>query len=231
MISDIDLRCGYMRRQAGAGTVAAGIGMVIIMDEKTLDRETAWKILNTHVKEESLLRHCIMVEAVMRHFAGLYHESAEEWGVIGLLHDVDFEEFPEQHCAKTRSILEPLGVSQEIIRAIESHGYKLVNDIQPRTDAEKVLYAVDELTGLVAATAILRPGKSIFGLPVKSVKKKWKQKSFAVNVSREVIADGAEMLGQPVDFVIEQTIEGMKSVADEIGLRGDPSVETAENGD
>lgn len=167
----------------------------------------------------------------MRHFAGLYYGDTEEWGVIGLLHDVDFEEFPEQHCAKTRAILEPLGVSQEIIRAIESHGYKLVNDIEPHTDAEKMLYTVDELTGLIAATAILRPGKSIFGLPVKSVKKKWKQKSFAVNVSREVITDGAEMLGQPLDYVIEQTIEGMKAIANEIGLLGDLSAAAEEHGD
>jgi uncharacterized domain HDIG len=201
------------------------------MDEKKLDRQTAWKILSAHVKEESLLRHCITVEAVMRHFADLYHADAEEWGVIGLLHDVDFEEFPDRHCHKTRAILEPLGVSEAVIRAIESHGYKLVNDVKPQSDAEKVLYTVDELTGLIAATAILRPGKSVFGLPVKSVKKKWKQKSFAVNVSREVIADGSEMLGQPIDFVIGETIEGMKAVADEIGLRGDPSAEPAEQGD
>ena len=165
----------------------------------------------------------------MRHFAGLYQGDVEEWGVIGLLHDVDFQKFPDQHCHKTRLILEPLGVPEAIIRAVESHGYKLVNDIEPHTDAEKVLYTVDELTGLIAATAIMRPGKSIFDLPVKSVLKKWKQKSFAVNVSREVIMDGTQMLGQPIDFVIAQTIEGMKSVADKIGLHGDPADEAAQN--
>nr|PZM88257.1 MAG: hydrolase [[Clostridium] cellulosi] len=156
----------------------------------------------------------------MRHFAKLFGADEEEWGVIGLLHDVDFEKYPEQHCHKTREILTPYGVPDNIIRAIESHGYKLVNDVKPETDAEKVLYTIDELTGLISAVAILRPSKSIFDLETKSVKKKWKQKSFAANVNREVIAEGAEMLGKPLDYIIEQTIEGMKTVADEIGLRG-----------
>lgn len=185
-----------------------------------ITRESALKILNENIKGESLLRHSITVEAVMRHFAKPFGADEEEWGVIGLLHDVDFEKYPEQHCHKTREILTPYGVPDNIIRAIESHGYKLVNDVKPETDAEKVLYTIDELTGLISAVAILRPSKSIFDLETKSVKKKWKQKSFAANVNREVIAEGAEMLGKPLDYIIEQTIEGMKTVADEIGLRG-----------
>lgn len=187
---------------------------------KVITREFALKILNENVKGESLKRHSITVKAVMRHFAKLFGANEEEWGVIGLLHDVDFEKYPEQHCRKTREILTPYGVPDNIIRAIESHGYKLLNDVKPETDAEKVLYTIDELTGLISAVAILRPSKSIFDLETKSVKKKWKQKNFAANVNREVIAEGAEMLGKPLDFIIEQTIEGMKTVADEIGLRG-----------
>lgn len=191
------------------------------MEAQKIDRKKALSIVDANIKEESLLRHCITVEAVMRHFAGLYGGDPEEWGVTGLLHDVDFERFPEQHCFKTREILEPYGVPDEMIRAIESHGYKLVNDVEPRTDEEKVLYAVDELTGLIAATAILRPSKSLFDLGVKSVMKKWKQKSFAANISREAIADGAQMLGKPLDWLIGETIEGMKTVADRLGLAGD----------
>lgn len=186
-----------------------------------ISRDEAWNILNKYVKSESLLRHCITVEAVMRHFAGIYNCDADEWGIIGLLHDVDFEMFPEQHCHKTRDILTSYNVPENIIRAIESHGYKLVNDVKPITDAEKVLYTVDELTGLISATAIMHPSKSIFDLQVKSVKKKWKQKGFAVGVSREVISDGVEMLSQPLEYIVEQTIEGMKNIADEIGLRGE----------
>lgn len=185
-----------------------------------ITRESALQILNENIKGESLLRHSITVEAVMRHFAKLYGADEEEWGVIGLLHDIDFEKYPEQHCHKTREILTPYGIPDNIIRAIESHGYKIVNDVKPETDAEKVLYTIDELTGLISAAAILRPSKSLFDLETKSVKKKWKQKSFAANVNREVIAEGAEMLGKPIDYIIEQTIEGMKAVADEIGLRG-----------
>lgn len=186
----------------------------------TLSREAAWNILSKYVKSESLLRHCITVEAVMRHFAGIYGGDADEWGITGLLHDVDFEMYPEQHCLKARELLTQYEIPERIIRAVESHGYKLVNNVKPETDAEKVLYTVDELTGLIFATAIMHPSKSIFDLTVKSVKKKWKQKGFAVGINREVISDGAQMLGQPLEYIIEQTIEGMKSAADEIGLRG-----------
>lgn len=193
---------------------------MIFLSINGLNREKAWKILNEYVKGSTLLRHSITVEAVMRYFAGLYNADADEWGIIGLLHDVDFELYPEEHCHKSRELLEPLGVPDFVIRAVESHGYKLVNDIKPQTDAEKVLYTIDELTGLISATAIMRPSKSLFDLGVKSVKKKWKQKGFAVGVSRQVITDGAEMMGKTVEYVIEQTIEGMKTVADEIDLRG-----------
>lgn len=184
------------------------------------DREAAWQLLNEYVKSATLLRHAITVEAVMRHFATLFNEDVEEWGIIGLLHDIDFEMYPEEHCHKTRAILEPMNWPDSYIRAIESHGYMLVNDVEPIENVEKVLYTIDELTGLISATTLLRPSKSIFDLNVKSVKKKWKQKSFAAGVSREVIEDGAKRLNMDLDVVIEQTIKGMQGIADEIGLEG-----------
>lgn len=191
------------------------------MAENEITRGQAMEILKQYVKEESLLRHCVTVEAVMRYFAPLYGGDPERWGVIGLLHDVDFELYPEEHCKRARELLSAHGVPEDVIRAVESHGYGLVCDVEPRTDAEKVLYAVDELTGLISATARMHPSRSVLDLEVKSVKKKWKQKGFAAAVSRDVIAQGAERLGKPLDELIAQTIGGMQTVADEIGLRGE----------
>lgn len=192
------------------------------MNQLTNDREAAVKLLNECVKTESLIRHAITVEAVMRHFARLLNDVDEDkWGIVGLLHDIDYELYPDQHCFKARKILSQAGWPEEYIRAVESHGYKLVNDIEPISAMEKVLYATDELTGLIAATAVLRPSRSLFDLTVKSVKKKWKQKGFAAGVNREVIEDGARFLGMEIDFIIEQTINGMREVAEEIGLKGE----------
>lgn len=190
------------------------------MKDRQYDREVALSLLQQYVKGESLLRHAFTVEAVMRDFARRYQEDENKWGIIGLLHDIDFEMYPEEHCFKTRAILAADNWPEECIRAIESHGYKLVNEVEPKTNLEKVLYTVDELTGLISATALLRPSKSILDLMVKSVKKKWKQSSFAAGVNRGVIEDGAAMLGLSLDEVIEETIRGMQKVADEIGLRG-----------
>jgi len=192
----------------------------ILVTEKIYTREEAFQLLKEYVKSESLIRHALTVEAVMRHFALLFGEDEEKWGIIGLIHDIDFEMYPEQHCFKTREILEPRNWPESYIRAIESHGYKLVNDVEPIEKMEKVLYTIDELTGLISATAILRPSKSLFDLNVKSVKKKWKQKGFAVGVNREVIEDGAKMLGIDLDEIIGETIKGMQKIADEIGLKG-----------
>lgn len=189
--------------------------------ENEITRGQAMEILKQYVKEESLLRHCVTVEAVMRHFAPLYGGDSERWGVIGLLHDVDFELYPEEHCKRARELLCAHGVPEDVIRAVESHGYGLVCDVEPRTDAEKVLYAIDELTGLISATARMHPSRSVLDLEVNSVKKKWKQKGFAAAVSRDVIAQGAERLGMPLDELIAQTIAGMQAAADEIGLRGE----------
>ncbi|MEM5817916.1 MAG: HDIG domain-containing metalloprotein [Desulfitobacterium hafniense] len=190
------------------------------MPDYTRDREAAWQLLNEYVKSETLLRHSLTVEAVMRHFASLYQEDPDLWGNIGLLHDIDFEMYPDQHCRKTREILTPQGLPEEFIRAIESHGYGLVHDVEPRENVEKVLFTIDELTGLVSATALLRPSKSLHDLTAKSVKKKWKQKSFAENVNREVIEAGASRLGKDLNEIIEETIKGMRTIAVAIGLEG-----------
>ncbi len=196
------------------------------------DRESALKVLYTHVKQESLLRHALTVEAVMRHFAAIYcEEEAEKWAVIGLLHDIDFEKYPEQHCQKVRELLEPEGYPQDYMRAVESHGYKLINDVQPMHMMERVLYATDELTGLIAATALMRPSKSILDMEVSSVKKKWKQKGFAANINRDVILDGAAMLGMTLDDLIEHTIMGMRAVAGQIGLAGNAACDDREQAD
>ncbi len=186
------------------------------------DREYALGVLKEYVKSESLVRHALTEEAVMAHFAREMGEAdVLKWQIIGLLHDIDYELYPEQHCHKVRDLLGPHGFPEEYMRAIESHGYLLVNDVEPLETMEKVLYATDELTGLIAATALMRPGASILDLEVKSVKKKFKQKGFAAGVDREVILRGAQMLGMELDALIARTIEGMRSVAREIGLAGE----------
>ena len=185
------------------------------------DRDAALKVLNEHVKSESLRRHALTVEAVMRYFAVLYSEDTEKWRVVGLLHDIDFEEYPQQHCAMVRTILEPLGYSEETMRAIESHGYGIVNDVEPRHIMEKVLFATDELTGLISATALMRPSRSVLDTEVSSVKKKWKQKGFAAGVDRDLIGKGAAMLEMDIDTLIGHTISAMRGVAEEIGLKGE----------
>ncbi|NMA68898.1 MAG: HDIG domain-containing protein [Desulfitobacterium sp.] len=190
------------------------------------NREGAWTLLQEYVKSDTLLKHSLTVEAVMRHFATLYNEDPDLWGNIGLLHDIDFEMYPEEHCKKTREILSAHDLSEEFIRAIESHGYGILNDIEPQSNAEKVLYTVDQLTGLISATALMRPSKSLYDLGAKSVRKKWKQKSFAEGVNREVIEEGAKLLGKELSEIITETIEGMKTVAEEIGLAGNIEQQT-----
>ena len=173
-------------------------------------------------KSEALIKHALAVEAVMRCCARKRREDEEKWGVIALVHDLDYEQFPDRHCRKTQEILTSRNWPSEHIRAVVSHGWGICTDVEPKSDLEKVLYAVDELTGLVAATALVRPSRSVLDLSVKSVKKKWKDKAFAAGVSREVIAKGAEMLGVEVDDLIDDTIMGMREVAEEIGLKGAP---------
>ena len=185
------------------------------------DRAEAFELLQEFNKNDSLVKHALTVEAVMRHFAALLGEDEEKWGIIGLLHDIDYEMYPEQHCIKAKELLAEKGWPEEYIHAVASHGWKLCCDVEPTEKMEKVLYTIDELTGLIAATALMRPSKSILDMEVKSVKKKWKQKSFAAGVNREVIEEGAAMLGMEMDNVIGETIIGMQKAAEEIGLKGD----------
>lgn len=189
------------------------------MNTKT-DRETALDLLSRYVTDESLLRHALTVEAVMRYQAKQTGEDEEKWGIIGLLHDLDYEKYPDQHCAKTAEIMKSEGWPDDYIHAVVSHGYGIVNDTAPVHPMEKFLYASDELTGLITATVLVRPSKSVLDMEVKSVKKKWKDKSFAAGVNREVISRGSEMLGMEINDLISTAIMGMRAAAGAIGLDG-----------
>ncbi|MGO1468673.1 MAG: HDIG domain-containing metalloprotein [Tissierella sp.] len=182
-------------------------------------REDAYDLLQKHVKDESLINHSLMVEAVMAHFAQKFDEDVEKWRTIGLIHDLDFEEYPEEHCKMTKEILEKENWPEDYIRGVLSHGWQICTDVEPVHIMEKIIYTIDELTGLIYATAIMRPSKSLDDLKVKSVKKKWKQKSFAQKIDRDMIKNGVEMLPLELNEMIEETIEGMKSVAKDIGLK------------
>ncbi len=181
-------------------------------------REKAWDLLTRYNKSESHLKHALAVEAVMRHFAGKFGEDEEKWGIVGLIHDVDYELYPDAHCVKAREILESEGWPEEYIRAVQSHGYNICTDVRPDHVMEKVLYTIDELTGLITATVLMRPDKKIEGLEVKSVVKKWKQKSFAAGVNRQIIGEGVRMLGMELNDIIEDTIKGMQKAAPALGL-------------
>lgn len=184
-------------------------------------REEALTLLTEYNDNEALIKHAMAVEAVMRYCARKRGEDEDQWGLIGLVHDLDYERFPEQHCHKTDEILREHHWPADYIRAVLSHGWGICTDVEPRTDLEKTLYAMDELTGLVTATALVRPSRSVLDMKVKSVKKKWKDKSFAAGVSREIIEKGAEMLGADLSELIEDAIMGMREVAEDIGLKGE----------
>ena len=191
-----------------------------VMADAKPTRQEAFSLLTEYNKSEGLIKHALTVEAVMRYCARKRGEDEEEWGVIGLVHDLDYEQFPEQHCRKTAEILSSHSWLAEYIRAVMSHGWGICTDVEPQSELEKVLYAVDELTGLIVATALVRPSKSVMDLKAKSVKKKWKDKSFAAGVNRAIIEKGAEMLGVELGELIDDVIMGMREVADEIGLKG-----------
>lgn len=184
-------------------------------------RAEAFALLREYNKQDSLIRHGLAVESVMRHFAEQAGEDTEKWGVIGLCHDLDYEKYPEQHCTMTRKILEEHNWPENYIRAIVSHGWGLCSDVEPIEYLEKVLFATDELTGLITACVYVRPSKSILDLTTKSVMKKWNTRAFAAGANRDVIAKGAEMLGKPVEELVEETIAAMQKGADVIGLRGE----------
>ncbi len=190
------------------------------MEKHIPTREEAFALLKEFNKSESLIKHALSVEAVMRYMARKRGEDEEKWGIIGLVHDLDYEIYPDQHCQKTKEILEERGWPEEYIHAIMSHGWGLVTDIKPTHEMEKVLYAIDELTGLVTAVALVRPSKSVLDMKPKSVAKKWKDKSFAAGANREVIANGAEMLEIELKDLFEDVIMGMREVADKINLAG-----------
>lgn len=193
------------------------------MDKIIPTRETAMELLREYNQNDSLIKHALAVEAVMVHFAELFGEDKEKWGIIGLIHDLDYEKYPDEHCTKTREILTERGWPEDYIRAVVSHGWGICSDVEPEEKMEKVLYTIDELTGLIAATALMRPSKSILDLTTKSVRKKWKQKSFAAGVDRGIIEKGVQRLGMELGEVMAETIKGMQKVADEIGLKGNIS--------
>lgn len=178
-----------------------------------MTREEAWDLLTKFNQDEFHLEHAQIVENTMRYFANKlgYGEEADFWAIVGLLHDLDFEMYPEEHCIKEQEIMREYGVDERIIHATASHGYELTVDIKPEHEMEKVLYAVDELTGLIGAVAIMRPSKSVQDLELKSVKKKYKSKGFAAGCSREVIERGADMLGWTLDELIERTIGALRT--------------------
>jgi predicted hydrolase (HD superfamily) len=194
------------------------------MTEAQPTREEALLLLKKYNTNEGLIKHALAVEAVMRYCARKRGKDENEWGIIGLIHDLDYEKFPKQHCQKTEEILAGENWPADYIRAVLSHGWGICNDTEPQSELEKVLYAVDELTGLVAATALVRPSSSVMDMKAKSVKKKWKDKSFAAGVNREVIEKGAEMLKIELAELITDVIMGMREVADEIGLKGNPDI-------
>ena len=190
------------------------------METQKPTRQSALALLQSYNRSDSLIKHALAVEGVMRHFARLRDEDEEKWGVIGLIHDLDYEQYPEQHCQKSAQILAEHNWPQDYIRAVVSHGWGICSEVKPESKLEKVLYAVDELTGLVTAAALVRPSKSVMDLTAKSVKKKWKDKRFAAGVDRAIIDRGAEMLGLDRTTLINETIDGMRDVAESIGLKG-----------
>lgn len=182
--------------------------------------EQALALLRKYNKSESLLRHAYAVEGVMKYMARKSGEDEEKWGIIGLVHDLDYELYPEQHCKMTEKILKENNWPEEYIRAVLSHGWELASDVEPLSKLEKTIYAVDELTGLVATSALVRPSKSVLDMEARSVRKKWNDKRFAAGVDRSVIEKGAALLGVTLDELINDCIMGMREVAEEIGLKG-----------
>ena len=193
------------------------------MGEDTMrpDRETALRILRKHNKNETHVRHALAVEGTMRHFARRAGADEDLWGVVGILHDVDWEmtsDAPERHCHLAPELLREEGVDEDIIHAVQSHGYGICTDVEPSNDMERTLFTIDELTGLVITAGLVRPSRSLSDLELKSVKKKWKDKAFARGVNREIISAGAERMGLPLDTVIEETILALRPIEKDVGL-------------
>ena len=183
-----------------------------------MNREEALELLKEYNKDSFHIRHALTVEGVMRYFAEElgYGNEKEFWGQVGLLHDLDFELYPEEHCIKVQEIMKEKNIDEKIIHAVVSHGYGITVDVKPEHEMEKVLYATDELTGLIGAAALMRPSKSVQDMELKSVKKKFKTPSFAAGCSREVIFKGAEMLGWELDDLMNKTILAMRTCEEDI---------------
>lgn len=179
----------------------------------------AFEILKKYVKQESLQKHCLAVAATMKHFAKLNNEDEKRWQIIGLLHDIDYELYPEEHCIKCKEILEKENFDKDFIYSVQSHGYGIVqNEAEPKLFMEKILYTIDELTGLITAAALMQPNKTLEEVKLKSVKKKWKDRKFAAKVDRDLIAKGAENAGLELDYVIEQTLIALQQEHEYLGL-------------
>ncbi|MDR3231320.1 MAG: HDIG domain-containing protein [Synergistaceae bacterium] len=186
-------------------------------------REEALSLLRKYNQDESHIKHALAVEGTMRHFARRMGGDESLWGVVGILHDIDWERTmsePARHCNLAPELLREAGVDEDVIHAVQSHGYGICCDVEPKNDMEKVLFAIDELTGLVITAGLVRPSKSLSDLEVKSVKKKWKDKTFARGVDRDIIQKGAERMGAPLDELIEQTIAALRPIEKEVGLPG-----------
>ena len=183
------------------------------MRESKITRDEAFELLKKYNKDPFHIRHALTVEGVMRWYAKKlgYADEEEYWGIVGLLHDIDFELYPEEHCKKAPELLKAGGVGDDMIYSICSHGYGICVDIEPVHEMEKVLFATDELTGLIGAAALMRPSKSTKDMELKSVKKKFKDKHFAAGCDREIIKTGAERLGWELDELIQKTLDGMKA--------------------
>ncbi|NLE34868.1 MAG: HDIG domain-containing protein [Bacteroidales bacterium] len=194
------------------------------MSDKKPTREEALELFLRYNSSDSLYKHALAVEAVMRHMARKHGEDEEMWGVIGLIHDLDYEQYPDQHCTMTEKILREEGWPEEYIRAVISHGYGICSSVEPQTLLEKTLFAIDELTGLVTTSALVRPSRSVLDMEARSVRKKWTDRRFAAGVDRSVIEKGAAMLGADLNDLITDTIMGMREVAEEIGLKGNPAL-------
>lgn len=189
------------------------------MNPSVPTREDAFNLLKQYNQNEGLIKHALAVEGVMRYMAKKRGKDEESWGVIGLVHDLDYEQYPEAHCKKVEEILREHDWPEDHIRAVVSHGWGICSDVEPKTELEKVLFAIDELTGLVMTTALVRPSKSVMDVKPKSVKKKWKDKRFAAGVDRSIIEKGAQMLDVEITDLIADTIAGMQEVAEAIGLK------------